>query len=74
MIVNQNSPEVKKILLEYHSHSVSGGKVSASLSNKSSQLLIGCQVRQIKVLDIPQKEVYPYFNSHTIQSSGKLSA
>jgi hypothetical protein len=44
---------------------VDGGSLKSS---------IHCQIRQIKDLDICPKKVYPFFYSHTIQSSGKLSA
>jgi len=38
------------------------------------QALIARNIIQIKGLDIPTEKGYPSFNSHTIQSSGKLSA
>jgi len=37
------------------------------------QVLIACDIRKIKDLDICPRKVYSWFNSHTIQSSALLS-
>jgi hypothetical protein len=43
--------------------------LSGSLKTDSLQPLIVSQIRQLKALDISSEKVYPFLNSHTIQSS-----
>ena len=50
------------------------GKSEPVFSHHRLEVLIACQIRQIEGLDIFLIKVYPFLNSHRIQSSGELSA